>query len=73
MTDCIGLASKTNGADERTTSTSSPSTTYRQEELARCYQCFFGPDSSYHDARRRFVYKLPARDSADERPARLAI
>ena len=50
-----------------------PLDAYRQEELARCHQCFFGSDSRYHDARRRFVYKLPARDSADERPARLAI
>lgn len=33
---------------------------YRIEELARCLECFFGPDRSYHEARRRFVYKLPA-------------
>ena len=46
---------------------------YRQEELARCQQCFFGSDSGYHDARRRFVYKLPASASADEKPSRLAI
>ena len=32
---------------------------YRTEELAHCLQCFFGPDRSYHEARRRFVYKLP--------------
>jgi len=31
---------------------------YREEELARCYECFFGPDNAYHEARRRFVYKL---------------
>jgi putative two-component system hydrogenase maturation factor HypX/HoxX len=31
---------------------------YRNEELARSYECFFGPDPSYHEARRRFVYKL---------------
>jgi putative two-component system protein, hydrogenase maturation factor HypX/HoxX len=31
--------------------------TYRDEELARSYECFFGPDPSYHRARRRFVYK----------------
>jgi putative two-component system hydrogenase maturation factor HypX/HoxX len=29
----------------------------REEELARSYECFFGPDRSYHEARRRFVYK----------------
>ncbi|HEY1516863.1 MAG TPA: hydrogenase maturation protein [Solirubrobacteraceae bacterium] len=50
-----------------------PLDAYRHEELARCHQCFFGSDSGYHDARRRFVYKLTARDSAGEEPARLAI
>jgi putative two-component system hydrogenase maturation factor HypX/HoxX len=33
---------------------------YRTEELAHCLECFFGPDRSYHDARRRFVHKLAA-------------
>jgi putative two-component system protein, hydrogenase maturation factor HypX/HoxX len=33
---------------------------YRTEELARSHECFFGPDRSYHEARRRFVYKLGA-------------
>ena len=33
---------------------------YRTEELAHCLDCFFGRDRSYHDARRRFVYKLGA-------------
>ena len=37
-----------------------PLSTYRTEELARCHECFFGEDRSYHDARRRFVYKLGA-------------
>jgi putative two-component system protein, hydrogenase maturation factor HypX/HoxX len=37
-----------------------PLQAYRAKELARCRECFFGPDRSYHDARRRFVYKLPA-------------
>ena len=36
-----------------------PLDAYRSEELARCRECFFGPDRSYHDARRQFVYKLP--------------
>ena len=49
-----------------------PLEAYRREELARCHECFFGADSGYHEARRRFVYKLPARDSGDEQPARLA-
>jgi putative two-component system hydrogenase maturation factor HypX/HoxX len=50
-----------------------PLAAFRQEELARCHECFFGSDSGYHDARRRFVYKLPAGDRADEKPSRLAI
>jgi putative two-component system protein, hydrogenase maturation factor HypX/HoxX len=52
-----------------------PLSTYRTEELARSHECFFGPDRSYHEARRRFVYKLgpacavagpPARQPAPE-------
>jgi putative two-component system protein, hydrogenase maturation factor HypX/HoxX len=35
-----------------------PLSTYRTEELARSHECFFGADRSYHEARRRFVYKL---------------
>ena len=31
---------------------------YRDEELARCHECLFGPDRAHHEARRRFVYKL---------------
>ncbi len=50
-----------------------PLEAYRQEELARCHQCFFGSDSGYHDARRRFVYKLRARENAAEEPVRLVI
>jgi putative two-component system hydrogenase maturation factor HypX/HoxX len=50
-----------------------PLAAYRQEELARCHDCFFGSDSGYHEARRRFVYKLPAGDSADEKRSRLAV
>ncbi len=49
-----------------------PLEAYRQEELARCYQCFFGPDAAYHHARRSFVYKLPTRDTAREERARVA-
>ena len=33
---------------------------YRAEEMARSYQCFFGLDRSYHEARRRFTRKLGA-------------
>lgn len=35
-----------------------PLQAYRDEELARSRECLFGPDRSYHQARRRFVYKL---------------
>ncbi len=38
---------------------SKPLAEYRAREMDRSYQCFFGPDRSYHEARRRFVYKLP--------------
>lgn len=40
--------------DERT----KPLHVYRSQELARSYQCFFGEDPTYHEARRRFAYKL---------------
>jgi putative two-component system protein, hydrogenase maturation factor HypX/HoxX len=40
--------------DERRT----PLAAYCAEELRRSHECFFGPDRSYHEARRRFVYKL---------------
>jgi putative two-component system protein, hydrogenase maturation factor HypX/HoxX len=50
-----------------------PLQAYREEELARCHECFFGPDSGYHDARRRFVFKLSPPDSVGEEPARVAI
>ncbi len=36
-----------------------PLQAYRDEELARSYECFFGADPSYHRARQRFAYKLP--------------
>ena len=35
-----------------------PLADYRAEELARSYECFFGADRSYHQARHRFVLKL---------------
>ena len=34
-----------------------PLNAYRTAELARSHACFFGPDPSYHEARRSFVYK----------------
>jgi putative two-component system protein, hydrogenase maturation factor HypX/HoxX len=50
-----------------------PLEAYRREEMARCHECFFGPDPAYHHARRGFVYKLPAPDTASEEPSRVAI
>ena len=35
-----------------------PLAAYRADELARSHVCFRGADRSYHEARRRFVYKL---------------
>jgi putative two-component system protein, hydrogenase maturation factor HypX/HoxX len=35
-----------------------PLQAYRDEELSRCHESFFGPDRTYHEARRRFVHKL---------------
>jgi putative two-component system protein, hydrogenase maturation factor HypX/HoxX len=37
-----------------------PLAVYRSEEMARSYECFFGPDRSYHEARSRFVWKSGA-------------
>jgi len=37
-----------------------PLSAYRAEEMSRSHECFFGADRSYHEARRRFVYKLGA-------------
>ncbi len=47
-----------------------PLDAYRHEEMARCHQCFVGPD--YHHARRGFVYKLPTPEAAREERARIA-
>ena len=55
-----------------------PLQAYRDEELARSHECFFGSDPSYHRARRRFAYKLPApqltvvRDAAPREVVRAA-
>ena len=49
-----------------------PLEVYRGEELARCHDCFFGPERSYHEARRRFVYKL-APPCAVSSPAHRAV
>ena len=43
-----------------------PLDSYREQELARCHECFFGPDRSYHHARARFVHKLGAACTPDQ-------
>ena len=63
-----GQATPAGVIDERV----KPLEAYRQEEMARCHECFFGPDPPYHHARRSFVYKLPTPDTASEEPARVA-
>jgi putative two-component system hydrogenase maturation factor HypX/HoxX len=37
-----------------------PIAVYRAEEMAKSHECFFGPDRSYHEARRAFVWKTGA-------------
>jgi putative two-component system hydrogenase maturation factor HypX/HoxX len=46
-----------------------PLQAYRNEELARCLECFYGPDPSYHTARRQFVLKLQAAKATHRRAA----
>ena len=40
-----------------------PLAQYREEELARMRENFYGPDPSYHEARQRFVHKLAPQPS----------
>jgi putative two-component system protein, hydrogenase maturation factor HypX/HoxX len=49
-----------------------PLNTYGREELARSHECFFGRDPSYHDARRRFVYRLGPTAVQNHRAVRAA-
>ncbi|MEY2440686.1 MAG: putative two-component system protein hydrogenase maturation factor HypX/HoxX [bacterium] len=48
-----------------------PLRAYRDEEMARSDQSFFGPDRSYHEARRRFVLKLGTACGRTDSPARV--
>ena len=48
-----------------------PLAAYRTEEMARSHECFFGADRSYHEARRRFVYKTGAPCAVPVPPQRL--
>ena len=47
-----------------------PLRAYRAEEMARSHECFFGPDRSYHEARRRFTRKLGAAPTTPAQPSR---
>jgi putative two-component system protein, hydrogenase maturation factor HypX/HoxX len=47
-----------------------PLRAYRAEEMARAHQTFFGPDPSYHEARRRFTRKLGAAETTPEQTVR---
>jgi putative two-component system hydrogenase maturation factor HypX/HoxX len=49
-----------------------PLASYRAQELGRMADNFFGPDPSYHEARRRFVHKLTNTDTADRKRTRIA-
>jgi putative two-component system hydrogenase maturation factor HypX/HoxX len=53
LRELLELKRQQRASDERV----KPLERYREEELARCYECFFGPDPSYHEARRRFTRK----------------
>lgn len=44
-----------------------PLAAYRREELAQMHQNFYGPDPAYHEARHRFVYKIPCGEACEVR------
>ncbi len=50
-----------------------PLSAYRAEEMAHSDASFFGPDRSYHEARRRFVLKLGTACGRTDTPARAAV
>jgi putative two-component system protein, hydrogenase maturation factor HypX/HoxX len=47
-----------------------PLQAYRNEELARSHECFYGADRSYHEARRSFCRKLGDQRSRSAQSAR---
>ena len=51
------LAAK--AARRRRDEAAKPLAAYRAEELAHMHRSFYGPDPAFHEARRRFVHKLP--------------
>jgi putative two-component system protein, hydrogenase maturation factor HypX/HoxX len=56
LSDQLDAKRRRRARDERI----KPLRAYRAEEMVRAYECFFGPDHSYHEARRRFARKLGA-------------
>jgi putative two-component system hydrogenase maturation factor HypX/HoxX len=52
--DLVAWKGRLREADER----AKPLAQYRAEELSRMWDNFFGPDRTYHEARRRFVHKI---------------
>jgi putative two-component system hydrogenase maturation factor HypX/HoxX len=56
LNDQLDAKRRRRASDERI----KPLRAYRAEEMLRAYKCFFGPDHSYHEARRRFTHKLGA-------------
>jgi putative two-component system protein, hydrogenase maturation factor HypX/HoxX len=61
----LGDKRRRRAADERV----KPLVAYRKDELVRSHACFFGPDPSYHEARRQFVHKTGAANVAPAVPA----
>ena len=66
LSDQLNAKRRRRARDERI----KPLRAYRAEEMLRAYECFFGPDHSYHEARRRFARKLEALEttSAQQSP-----
>lgn len=73
---CIGLSERARGAKALAAKAMTrerdeqrkPLQAYRDEELRHMYRTFYDPGSSYHEARRNFVYKR----AAEETPPRIA-
>jgi putative two-component system hydrogenase maturation factor HypX/HoxX len=60
LPDLLDAKRRQRARDER----AKPLERYRQEELARSHECFFGPDQRYHHARTRFTHKHTSRRPA---------
>jgi putative two-component system hydrogenase maturation factor HypX/HoxX len=62
----LAVKARERARDER----AKPLDRYAEEELAEMKRNFFGPDPAYHEARRRFVWKLCAEQACDARVPR---